>query len=497
MERVDQSMPKNISSFELTLDDRQDHQTLSTWLYGALWRAILDGRLKAGTRLPATRDFARQYGVSRGIVVNVFEQLKSDGYLSCHVGAGTWVNHRLPKIAPTPAKPLTIPPKALPEPLTGLSFAGPSKPFRMGEAATTHFPAKTWARVASYRLRRLPAWLEVRDDGRGYRPLCEAVANYLATSRGVKCNADQIAIVSGVQQGLDLLSRLLLGPGDPVWMEDPGYFGATIAFRNAGAKIVPVPIDEQGISIAEGRRCCARPKGVYVTPGHQFPLGMTMSLERRLELIAWAHREGVFVIEDDYDGEFRFAGRPVPTMQSLDGGGNVIVVGTFNKLLFSSLRLGYVVLPAPLIEPFLALRFGMDLRVTNLDQAILCDFIVEGHLGRHIRRMRELYAKRLDALMDAGKRYLKGAMEIGNVRAGLYTAGFLRNGMGSEDAERSLVREGIETLGMHRFTMGGVDPCGVVLGFAAFDEKEIRRGVVQMARALERSTSKTQARGRG
>lgn len=497
MDRVDQLTPKNISSFELALDGRQGHQTLSAWLYGGLRRAILDGRLKAGTRLPATRDFARQYGASRGIVVNVFEQLKSDGYISCRVGAGTWVNHRLPKIASTAARPLTVPPKVLPEPLTGLSFAGPPKPFRMGEADTTHFPSTTWIRVAGQRLRHLPGWLEVRDDGRGYRPLCEAVANYLATSRGVKCNADQVAIVSGVQQGLDLLARLLLRPGDPVWLEDPGYFGAAIAFRNAGAKIVPVPLDEQGISIEMGWKKCPRPKGAYVTPGHQFPLGMTMSLERRLELIAWANREGVFVIEDDYDGEFRFAGRPIPTLQSLDNGGNVIVVGTFNKLLFSSLRLGYVVLPATLIEAFMALRFGMDLRVTNLDQAVLCDFIVEGHLGRHIRRMRELYAERLDALLGAGKRYLKGAMEIGSVRAGLYTAGFLQNGMSSQDAERTLTRSGIETLGMHRFTLGGDDPRGVVLGFAAFDEKEIRRGVVRMARALERSMNEAQPCGRG
>ena len=479
-------MPGKTSSFELTLDDRQSHQTLSAWLYGALCRAILDGRLRPGTRLPATRDFAEQYGVSRGIAVNVFEQLKSDGYLKCQVGAGTWVNHRLPKVAPMRAKPLAARSKVLPEPLTGLSFTGPSKPFRMGDAALSHFPAKTWVRLAANRLRRLPAWLEEKDDGRGYRPLCEAVADYLATSRGVKCNAEQVVIVSGVQQGLDLLARLLLRPGDPVWMEDPGYFGATIAFRNAGAKIIPVPVDGQGISITAGRSYCAQPKGVYVTPGHQFPLGVTMSLERRLELIAWAHREGVFVIEDDYDGEFRFAGRPVPTLQSLDSGGNVIVMGTFNKMLFSSLRLGYVVLPPSLIEAFLSLRFGTDLRNTNFDQAVLCDFIVEGHLGRHIRRMRELYAVRLDALVEAGKRHLKGCMEIGSVRAGLYTAGFLQNGMTSREAEATLIEHGVDALGMHRFTLSGDDPRGVVLGFAAFDEKEIRRGVVQMAHALAR-----------
>jgi GntR family transcriptional regulator/MocR family aminotransferase len=478
-------MAGNISTFELMLEERQEHQTLNTWLYGAMCRAILDGRLRPGTRLPATRDFARQYDVSRGIVVDVFEQLKLDGYVSSHVGAGTWVNHRLPKVVPMRRKPPAVQPRVLPEPLTGMSFIGQLTPFRMCEAALSHFPSKTWARLAARRLRQLPAWLGTRDDGCGYRPLCEAVADYLATSRGVTCSPDQIAIVSGVQQALDLLARLLMRPGDPVWIEDPGYFGATIAFRNAGAKLIPVPVDQEGMSIAAGRRQCAHPKAVYVTPGHQFPLGVTMSLERRLALISWANEAGVYVIEDDYDGEFRFAGHPVPVVQSLDRNGNVILVGTFNKLLFPSLRLGYIVLPPSLIEPFLALRFGTELRSTNLDQAILCDFIEEGHLGRHIRRMRELYARRLDALMDAGRRYLKGRMQIGSVRAGLYTAGFLENGMSSRDAERTLWEHGVESLGMHRFTLRDVDPGGVLLGFAAFGEDEIRSGVMQMARALD------------
>jgi len=479
-------MPGNITSFELTLDDRQDHQTLGAWLYSALCSAILDGRLRPGTRLPATRDFALQYGVSRGIVVNVFEQLKSDGYLSCKVGAGTWVNRQLQKMVPVRSAPADVTrSKVLPEPLKGLVWTGPSKPFRMGDAALSHFPAKTWARIAANRLRQLPAWLEEKDDGRGYRPLREAVADYLATSRGVKCNAGQVAIVSGVQQGLDLLSRLLLRPGDAIWMEDPGYFGASIAFRNAAAKIVPVPLDEHGISIADGKRLCPRPKAVYVTPGHQFPIGVTMSLERRLDLLAWADRERSFVIEDDYDGEFRFAGRPVPTLQGLDKAGRVILLGTFNKMLFSALRIGYVVLPPSLIDPFLALRFGTEFRSMTFDQSVLCDFIVEGHLGRHIRRMRDLYANRLDALMDSSARYLKGKLEIASVRAGLYTAGFLKNDMSSKDAENALTSAGIDSLGMHRFTLHGQDPRGVVLGFSGFDEKRIRRGVVQMARVLE------------
>jgi GntR family transcriptional regulator/MocR family aminotransferase len=479
-------MPKNISSLELTLDDRPDNDTLARWLYTGLCRAILDGRLRPGSRLPATRDFARQYRVSRGTVVNVFERLQADGYVSCRVGAGTWVNHNLPQAGPQRAKPLAAPAKVLPEPLAGLAFTTPARPFRMDQPALAHFPAEVWTRLAGRRLRRLSSWLQVRDDGRGYRPLCEAIADYLGSSRGVKCSPDQIVIVSGIQQALDLLARFLLKPGDPVWMEDPGYFGATLAFRHAGAQIVPAPVDEHGVSVSGAGDTGVRPKGVFVTPGHQFPLGMTLSLERRLALLAWAGAAGAFIIEDDYDSEYRFEGRPAPALQGLDNGSNVVFLGTFTKLLFPSLRLGYVVLPPRLVDPFLAFRYGTDLRSTSLDQAILCDFITGGHLGRHLRRMRQLYAGRLAALRDAAREHLQGLLEIADIRAGLYTAGLLRNGMTSRQAEEAAWAAGVETMGLHRFTLERPDPRGLLLGFAAFDEAAIRRGVTLLAAALDR-----------
>jgi GntR family transcriptional regulator / MocR family aminotransferase len=209
-----------------------------------------------------------------------------------------------------------------------------------------------------------------------------------------------------------------------------------------------------------------------------------MSLERRLALIDWARETGAHVIEDDYDSEFRFEGKPVPAMQALDGGRNVVFVGTFNKLLFPSLRLGYVVLPPDLVDPFLSLRYGTDLRAVSVDQAILCDFIEEGHLGRHIRRMRELYAGRLSALRDAAHRQLKGLVEIPNIRAGLYTVAFLRNGMSSKQAETILLQRGVETMGLHRFSLGQPDFGGLLLGFAAFDENAIRHGVELIAASL-------------
>jgi GntR family transcriptional regulator/MocR family aminotransferase len=477
-------MTKKISALELTLNEPAPEQTLSAWLYRELSRAILDGRLPPATRLPATRDFARQYGISRGVVVNVFERLQTDGYISSEVGAGTWVNNRLPEAAPSRTKRLAAPSKVRPAPMIGLPYSGPARPFRMNEPALSHFPADAWARVAARRFRQHSTWLQMNDNGRGFQPLCVAIANYLASSRGVNCSPDQIAIVSGVQQALDLLARCFLKPGDPVWIEDPGYFGATIAFRNAGAKLVPVPVDGEGIRVSEGRRIEPRARCVYVTPNHQFPMGATMSLERRLALLHWAGETGALVIEDDYDSEFRFEGRPMLSLQGLHNGRNVVFAGTFNKILSPALRLGYVVLPPELVDPFLSLRYGTDLCSTSLDQVILCDFIEDGHFGRHLRRMRDLYAGRLAALMDATQSYLSGLLEIPNVRAGLYTAGFLQNRMSSEQAETVLAARGIETMGLHRFVLRRPDPRGLLLGFAAFDERSIRRGVAQMASAL-------------
>jgi GntR family transcriptional regulator/MocR family aminotransferase len=475
---------KDTSSFELILPDRPKHATLTRWLLEELRRAILDGRLRPGTRLPATRDFALQYGVSRGTVVSVFEHLAVDGYLRSQVGAGTFVSEQLARDLRGIKKP-AVPSQFRPEPLSGLPPPKqPPRPFRLHQPAISDFPLKIWARVASRRLRRLSSSVLAGGDMRGYRPLRELLAGYLGSSRGVKCHPDQIVILSGVQQGLDILARVLLKPGEAVWMEDPGYFGATIAFRNARAKIIPVPVDEQGLSVSQGKQLFGRAKAAYLTPAHQFPLGMTMPLERRLDILEWAADVSAFVIEDDYDSEFRFEGYPVPALQGLDRNDNVILLGTLNKVLFPSLRLGYAVLPPILIDPFLAFRYGTDVNAGDLAQAILCDFIVEGHLGRHIRRMRELYAGRLNALLNGGRKYLKGLLDISPVQAGLYTAGFLRNGMASREAETAAFAHNIETMGLHRFALRAPEVTGLLMGFAAFDEREIRSGVVRLAKAL-------------
>lgn len=485
-------MPKIVSCYELTLSPRPLNQTLTSWLYGELRRAILEGRLPPGTRLPASRDFASQHGLSRGTVVSVLERLQSEGYVSCRVGSGTWVN-RWATVNATRTRQGTTPAYihrvvssyTRPKPWIGIVAAEGVRPFQMRDPAITEFPSKVWAGIAARRARRFASWLRAEDDGRGYRPLRKAIAHYLAVSRGVRCSPDHVIVVSGVQQALDLLARLLLKQGDPVWMEDPGYFGASISFSSVGAEIIPVPVDEQGMNVNVGLRICSQAKGAYVTPAHQFPLGMTMSLERRMELLKWASRAGAFIIEDDYDSEYRFEGRPVPALQGLDRNSNVILVGSFSKLLFPSLRIGYVVLPSSLVDCFLAFRYRTDFRNLSLDQAVLCDFIADGHLGRHLRRMRNLYSDRLAALLDGGHRYLRGLLKISNVRAGLYTVGFLENGMSSRQAEKAAETHGVEVFALDRYTLRRPDPKGVLLGFAAFDETALRRGIVQLAAALD------------
>ena len=485
-------MPKAISSFELTLTlkGRPRHQTLTNWLYGELRSAILEGRLAAGARLPSSRDFARQYELSRGTVVSVVERLQAEGYVTSRVGFGTWVNR---VEAPRPARPTTTTPAYIrrvvstykrSQPWVDLAFVEGIRPFRIGAPAINEFPSEVWGRVAADRARRFRSWLKKEADRRGYRPLRDAIAEYLRTSRAVRCTADQIVIVSGIQQALDLLARLLLKKGDRIWIEDPGYFGARIAFDNAEARIVAVPVDDEGLSVSAGTKISPDAKGAYVTPAHQFPLGVTMSLERRMALLSWAARVDAFVIEDDYDSEYRFEGPPVPALQSLDNHSSVIFIGSFSKTLFPALRVGYVVLPSPLIDFFLGFRYRTDFRNSSFDQAVLCDFIVDGHFARHLRRMRNLYAERLATLMEGAKQHLGGLLEISNVRAGLYTIGYLKNKMTSRQAEILAVAQGIEVLGVDRCTLRRPDPNALLLGFGGFDELAIRQGLIRLAKAL-------------
>lgn len=486
---------KRANPFELMLPLREPGQSARRWLNSALRGEILAGRLRPGARLPATRDLARQYGLSRGTIVNTFEQLKSEGYVESVVGSGTYVSKVLPDHLLEVAHRGRERPDARQKSRRTLSnFASrltlfpnlenrPSRAFRANMPALDLFPAALWAQVAARRLRRVSNNLLVGCGPMGYLPLRQAVADYLGASRGVNCAPEQVAIIAGVQEALDLIARIVLNPGDRVCMEDPGYPGAAFTFKAVGAKVVPIGVDDEGMKIDRARLRGA--KLVYITPGHQFPLGVTMSLQRRLQLLDWAHRSGALILEDDYDSEFRYSGRPVPALQGLDRQGLVLFTGSFSKVLFPSLRMGYLVVPADLVDCVSAILSITNRHAPLLEQAILSDFIQEGHFGRHLRRMRQIYAGRVRTLIDSAREHLGGLLEISTVEAGLQTAGWLRDGLNGEQSAAAAARRMVEVIPLSWYALGGTGREGLQLGFAAVREDEIRRGVRELARTLE------------
>ena len=291
-------------------------------------------------------------------------------------------------------------------------------------------------------------------------------------------------VVSGVQEGLDLTARLALDPGDAVCMEEPGYPGAGALFESVGARIVAAPVDAEGMELRRSRMRGVRL--VYVTPAHQCPLGVAMSLPRRLALLAWAREVDALVFEDDYDSEYRYSGPPIPALQGLDRAGQVVFAGSFSKVLFPSLRLGYLVVPEELVDRFAAARSLTNRHPPMLEQLVVCDFMTGGHFGRHVRRMRQLYAERHAVLMECARRDLKGLLELSPIEAGLQTVGWLADGVTGEAAAEAARERKVEVIALGRFHRGPMARDGLQLGFAAVNPREIRRGVVELARVLER-----------
>ncbi len=488
-------MPRQTTPLELALPPRPAGASAARWLYDALRGAILDGRLRPGARLPASRDLASHHALSRGTIVAAFEQLKAEGYLEGRTGSGTYVASVLPDSLLAVAGP---PPRRfaaerrLPRHLSGYGrrvqdfgnhLPGPVRAFRANQPALDLFPTTLWAQIAARRLRRASAGLLLSCPPLGYRPLQEQVAQYLTAARGVRCTADQVAIVSGVQEALDLVARLTLDPGDRAGIENPGYLGARLVFEALGAAIVPLPLDEQGVTVPGRDQDGVRL--IYVTPAHQFPAGTAMTLARRLALLDWARHSGALIFEDDYDSEFRYAGRPMPALQGLDRHGQVLFAGSFSKVLFPSLRLGYLVLPDDLLGPFADAQSITHRHASLLEQAVLTDFIAAGHFGRHVRRMREVYAERLAVLLDSARRHLAGLLDVSPVEAGLQTAAWLTCGLDGATATAAAARRNVEVLPLGRYGWHGAAIHGLQLGFAAVDPREIRRGARDLAAALE------------
>lgn len=480
-------------------------------LYEGLRDLVLDGRIEPGAQLPATRVLARELGVSRMTVVQVFEQLMAEGYLTGKVGAGTFVSRSLPDDLLSVRRqkrqePLQgVVPQASQSPGRQLSGRGAviviastsvvtmrdeGKPraFRTGVPALDAFPWSIWRRVTAESSRHLPLDLLNYGDPAGYAPLREVIAGYLGLSRGVRCTAQQIIIVSGSQQALDLIARILLDPGDSAWVEEPGYMGARAALIGAGAHVVPVPVDDEGLDVVSGAGMAPHARLVYVTPSHQYPLGVTMSINRRLAMLEWAHQRGAWIVEDDYDSEYRYSGYPIPAVQGLDLHSRVIYVGTFSKVLFPGLRLGYLVLPEDLVDPFTAARSLSDRQPPALEQVVVARFIEQGHFMRHVRRMRQLYAERQEYLIELGRRELAGLLELASGEAGMHLVGWLPRGTDDRAASRSALANGVEVRPLSAYAYGQntgtLDRPGLVLGYTGVSCEELAEGVRRLAASL-------------
>jgi GntR family transcriptional regulator/MocR family aminotransferase len=488
---------RNAQLSDLPLAARGADTTLFRWLYDEIRMAIVAGRLRPGTRLPSSRSIARKQNVARGTVVAAFEQLAAEGYIECVVGSGTFVKPALPE-AMLEAKPLRAASQVDPskaglssrgrrlaeQPFPKLTANRSAPTFRLDLPALDVFPIKTWSRIAARCLRRARSELLSHNHPLGFGPLRAAIASHVGLTRGIKCSADEVVITSGTQQSLDLIARLLLDSGDRVWVEDPGYAAVTALLRAVGADVVGVPVDAEGIQWSTGRKRHRSARMAYVTPGCQFPLGVTMSLPRRRALLDWAHRENAWIFEDDYDGAFRFSGRPLAALRSLDSGGHVIYSNTFNKVLFPSLRLAFLVVPPRLVDAVEAAKSVLERFPPVLDQAVLCDFITEGHMGQHMRRMRDLYASRLDCLVRSVRTGLTGLLEMSPLRGGLQVVGWLPPGMSDVEAWKAAGEHGVDSCPLSLLSIERTLPGGLVLGVASAGDRAIRRGVERLGQAL-------------
>jgi GntR family transcriptional regulator/MocR family aminotransferase len=486
----------HLSSLEL---DPRSPAPLFQQLYDAIKCGILESRIRPGAQLPPSRGLARQLGVSRQTVIAAYAQLTAEGFLGGTVGRGTFVNDLLPigasRKPPRPGPELHLlserGARFVDHRASMVTHEGAPRAFRLGMPGLDVFPFSVWARLESRCWRQAGADLGYADPA-GLPRLRELLAAHLSSSRGVHCTAEQIVVTSGSQQALFLIGTLLLAPGDAVWVEDPGYRGASGALYAAGARICPIPVDAEGLSVALGAQHHPDARLVYSTPSHQYPLGMSMSLPRRLELLAWAAHHEAWVVEDDYDSEYRYDGPPLASLQSLDKTGRVIYVGTLSKILFPGLRLGYLVLPPGLANAFARGKAVIDRHTSTVQQRVLAAFMSEGHFNRHIKRTREIYTERHGALLRALDMELGSEIDLAAANSGLHVALAFRRGLDDLALEAAAARRGIEVRALSRLyaprenvALRTGTPSGLLLGFAAVPAEDTRAAVKALSGVLK------------
>ena len=469
-------------------------------VYQQLRAAILSNRLKPGDRLPPTRQFAQELNVSRNTILGAYQQLFAEGYIEALTRTGTFVARALPEEmleTHVPAseithqhlllRPLSKRGRALVAKSPANDFFSKPRPFRCATPDYPSFPFAVWARLMAKYSRNPSADLLGYHYPAGHPRLRRAVASYLKSARAVRCEPEQVIIVPGTQIALDLAAHVLLDYGDVALVENPAYFGVRGAFMRAGLRLAPVAVDSQGISIQQLKKNRDTARIVYVTPSYQFPLGITMSLARRLELLDWAAKTRTWIFEDDCAGEYRYQGRPIPALQGLDTKNCVIYAGSLSKLLFPSLRISYLVPPPDLAESFIKARTMTDLHSSTVPQVALADFIEEGHLARHLRRMRTLYSGRQACLLAAAKTELAGLLQIEERDTGMHLLGWLPSGVYDVAAAQAASDHNVTVAPLSAFSFRRRPRGALVLGYAAFNEREIRDGI----RSLKIALSKT------
>ncbi|MGC2509231.1 MAG: PLP-dependent aminotransferase family protein [Acidobacteriaceae bacterium] len=482
--------------FPLIAIDRKSTKALHRQIYDAYRIAIVDGVLRPGQRIPSTRELATGLGVSRFPVLNAYAQLLAEGYFESRVGAGTVISSALPErftLSPSKGERLPTSPSG-PRPIARRTSILSQKEipsrlqghgaFGVGLIAFDHFPLELWAKLGARRCREMGATSLDYGERMGSRLLRKEIANYLRASRSVRCELEQVMIVSGSQQALEISGRVLLDPGSSVWVEDPGYLFARDALTLSGCRLIPVPVDREGLNVAAGIQRFRRARAAVVTPSHQFPLGVTMSAMRRLELLDWASNTGAWIIEDDYDSEFRYANSPITSLQGLDSNARVIYIGTFSKVLFPSLRLGYVVVPPDLVDHFSKTRRAMDLGAPTFNQEVLAEFIAEGHFARHIRRMRVLYNERRTALAESINKELGSIAEILGDEAGLQLTVGLPHGTRDREIAARAAQENLSLWPLSASYLGDVTRPGFILGFGNLAATQVQAAVRRLAKLL-------------
>lgn len=476
-----------------------------TPLYRQIWmwfqQAILSGRLRPGQRVPSTRALAQELRVSRIPVLSAYELLIEEGYLEPFLGAGTCVSRSIPGQFSAPERDCVadsevIEPQAAGRRLISRRAMGMRGPSQMwlrecrGCTDLEHFPIDTWSRLLSRHAQKVSRDVMGYGDTMGYGPFREAIAEYLGAFRAVKCDPSQVLVTTGAQQALQIATLVLLDPDEEAWIEEPGYPGTRQALRAAGGRPVPVPVDGHGLDVEYGIRRAGRARAAFVTPGHQYPMSVAMSAARRAMLLDWAARSGAWIVEDDYDSEFRYGGNPLASLQGSDTGGRVIYVGTLTKVMYPTLRLGFAVIPADLAESFGDMRNATDTVSTPvLHQMAMADFIREGHFARHIKRMRTVYGERRNAMAGALRKYAHGILEITGDEAGLYVLARLPPGADDVEIARRALLSGLPVGPLSSCYATPPERGGLMLRYADIDVRKIPAMVGALKSLIEDSVS--------